>query len=271
MSIHNRNEAGILRSGWRRNGSFAVAQVPISDKRAVLAHHEFFRDLPASTLQRLASHARQVHYGAGRRIFSKGDNGLGLLAVLSGVVKISVLSESGREIILNLVGANEIFGEIALLDGGARTADATALEDCELLVLDRRDLLPILMDEPVVSIKLLEVVSRRLRRTSEQVEDLSFGDLSVRLAKALLRLADLQGTLGGPRPRIKITQKELGQTVGLSRERTNWYLRAWEKAGALSLEKGGCIINDRALFAELLEGNLIPDAFPSVPGSPKSQ
>jgi CRP-like cAMP-binding protein len=96
-------------------------------------------------------------------------------------------------------------------------------------------------------------VSSRLRRTSEQVEDLSFGDLSVRLAKALLRVADLQGTLATPHPRIKITQKELGQTVGLSRERTNWYLRAWEKAGAISLEKGGCIINDRAQFAELAE------------------
>jgi CRP-like cAMP-binding protein len=212
-----------------------------------------------------------VHYRAGRRIFSKGDEGLGLLAVLSGIVKISVVSENGREIVLNLIGANEIFGEIALLDGGARTADATALNDCELLVLDRRDLLRILMEEPIVSIKLLEVVSSRLRRTSEQVEDLSFGDLSVRLAKALLRIADLQGTLDKPRPRITITQKELGQTIGLSRERTNWYLRAWEKAGAISLEKGGCIINDRAQFVELVESDPLPDAFRGVPGRPKSQ
>jgi CRP/FNR family transcriptional regulator, cyclic AMP receptor protein len=248
-----------------------VAQIPSGDKGAILAGHEFFRDLPPLTVHRLVSHARQVHYRAGRRIFSKGDEGLGLLAVLSGVVKISVVSENGREIVLNLIGANEIFGEIALLDGGARTADATALNDCELLVLDRRDLLPILMEEPIVSIKLLEVVSSRLRRTSEQVEDLSFGDLSVRLAKALLRLADLQGTLGTPRPRIAITQKELGQTVGLSRERTNWYLRAWEKAGAISLEKGGCIINDQAYFAELVESDPLPDASRGVPGRPKSQ
>jgi CRP-like cAMP-binding protein len=116
---------------------------------------------------------------------------------------------------------------------------------------------------------LLEVVSSRLRRTSEQVEDLSFGDLPVRLAKSLLRVADLQGTLGTPRPRIKITQKELGQTVGLSRERTNWYLRAWEKAGAISLEKGGCIINDRAQLAELADRDSIADDFRGVPGSSK--
>jgi CRP-like cAMP-binding protein len=207
--------------------------------------------MPTATVQRLASHARQSHYPTGLRIFSKGDQGLGLLAVITGVVKISVVSDDGREIVLNLIGPNEIFGEIALLDGGPRTADATALNECELLILDRRDVLPILMEEPTICIKLLEVISRRLRHTSEQVEDLSFGELSVRLAKALLRLAELQGTLSTPKPRVAITQKELGQTVGLSRERTNWYLRAWERAGHISIEKGGCLINDVGQLTEL--------------------
>jgi CRP-like cAMP-binding protein len=222
-----------------------------SDKYSILSGHEFFRGMPVQLLQRLASHARQVHYPAGRRIFSKGDEGHGLLAVLSGVVKISVPSEDGKEIVLNLIGANEIFGEIALLDGGARTADATALTECELLCLDRRDVLAILMENPTVSIKLLEVVCGRLRRTSQQVEDLSFGSLSARLARALLRLATLQGTLGDSEPRVTITQRELGQTVGLSRERTNWYLRAWEKAGYLILVKGGCIIKKRDHLTEI--------------------
>jgi CRP-like cAMP-binding protein len=221
------------------------------DKRAILGNHEFFRGLPPAIIQRLASHARQSHCPAGRRIFSKGDEGHGLLAVLSGVVKISVPSEDGKEIVLNLIGANEIFGEVALLDGGARTADATALSDCELLVLDRRDVLPIIMEEPIVSLKLLEVVSSRLRRTTEQVEDLSFGELAVRLAKALLRLAELQGTIRHARPRVTITQKELGHTIGLSRERTNWYLRMWEREGYVTLEKGGCIVNERDVLAEL--------------------
>ncbi|MDQ4136521.1 MAG: Crp/Fnr family transcriptional regulator [Pseudomonadota bacterium] len=224
-----------------------------SDKRTILANHEFFRGLPSRIIERLASHVRQSRYGADRRIFSKGDEGHGLLAVLSGVVKISVPSEDGKEIVLNLIGAGEVFGEIALLDGGARTADATALSDCEILVLDRRDVLPILMDEPIVCLKFLEVISRRLRRTTEQVEDLSFGEPSVRLAKALLRLAKVQGTIDHPRPRVAITQKELGHTIGLSRERTNWYLREWEKAGYLTLEKGGCVINERNLVAGLAE------------------
>jgi CRP/FNR family transcriptional regulator, cyclic AMP receptor protein len=213
-----------------------------------LANHDFFRGLPQSTVKRLAAHARQAVMPAGQQIFSKGDAGHGLLAVLSGVVKVSVPSESGKEIVVNLIGPNEVFGEIALLDGGPRTADATALSECVLLVLDRRDVLPILMEEPVVAIKLLQVVSNRLRRTTKQVEDISFGDLSVRMAKTLLRLAELQGTIDQARPRVAITQKELGQTVGLSRERTNWYLKGWEKAGYISVEKGGCVINSREVF-----------------------
>lgn len=237
----------------QEQGKSKALQTQPSDKRAILANHELFRGLPPAIIERLASHARQAHYPRGRRIFSKGDEGRGLLAVLSGIVKISVPSEDGKEIVLNLIGHDEIFGEIALLDGGVRTADAMALSECELLLLDRRDVLPILMEEPTVSIKLLEVVSRRLRHTTQQVEDLSFGDLSTRLAKALLRLAELQETLGDPRPRVSITQKELGQTIGLSRERTNWYLRTWEKAGYVTLEKGGCTINSKGAVVQLAE------------------
>jgi CRP/FNR family transcriptional regulator, cyclic AMP receptor protein len=251
MHVHDVNGSRYHPAQVRRNGIAMLVQPQAADKRAILGNHEFFRGLPPEIIQRLASHARQSQCRAGRRIFSKGDEGHGLLAVLSGVVKISVPSEDGKEIVLNLIGANEIFGEVALLDGGARTADATALSDCELLVLDRRDVLPIIMEEPIVSLKLLEVVSSRLRRTTQQVEDLSFGELSVRLAKALLRLAQLQGTIDHARPHVTITQKELGHTIGLSRERTNWYLRVWEKEGYVKLEKGGCIINDRDVLAEL--------------------
>ena len=253
MHVHENNRTRYHPAERICSGTAILVQAPPPDKRAILGNHEFFRGLPSSIVQRLASHARHSHCAGGRRIFSKGDEGHGLLAVLSGVVKISVPSEDGKEIVLNLIGANEIFGEIALLDGGLRTADATALGDCELLVLDRRDVLPILMEEPVVALKLLEVVSSRLRRTTQQVEDLSFGELSARLAKALLRLAEVQGTITQPRPRVTITQKELGHTIGLSRERTNWYLRAWEKAGHLTLEKGGCVINSKDLVAELAE------------------
>jgi CRP-like cAMP-binding protein len=224
----------------------------ILDKSMVLAGHEFFRDVPPPVVEQLAAHARSTTVSSGRYIFRKGDEGLGLLAVSSGIVKVSVPSSDGKEIVLNIIGAGEIFGEIALLDGEPRTADAIAVTRCELLFLDRRDFLRVLHDQPLLAIKLLAVVSRRLRRTSEQVEDISFAAPPTRLAKALLRMAEIQGTIEDKAPRVAITQKELGQTVGLSRESTNKYLRIWEEAGHIRLEKGACTIRNRRFLQDCL-------------------
>jgi CRP/FNR family transcriptional regulator, cyclic AMP receptor protein len=225
---------------------------PASRRRDVLGRHEFFSELPALIVDQLDSHARQATYRAGQRIFSKGDEGFGLLAVMSGLVKISVLAEDGREIALNMIGPNEIFGEIALFDGKPRTADATALIACELIILDRRDFLPLVAKHPAMAIKLLEILSSRLRRTTEQVEDLSFGNLKTRLAKTLLGLAEAQGMAASPQPKVEITQKELGYAIGLSRESTNRYLREWQEAGYVTLRKGACIINRRDRLAQLI-------------------
>jgi CRP/FNR family transcriptional regulator, cyclic AMP receptor protein len=227
-----------------RNHAMATDESPRPlGKSEILGRHEFFRGLSLGVLQQLASHARQQSYRAGQRIFSKGDEGLGLLAVITGIVKISVPGEDGREIVLNLIPPNEIFGEVALLDGKPRTADAVALTECQLLVLDRRDFIPLIGDVPAIAVQLLEIICGRLRRTTEQVEDMYFGNLQARLAKALLRLAEIQGVAHEPKPRVTITQKELGFSVGLSRESTNRYLRDWAQAGYVSLEKGTCILN----------------------------
>jgi CRP/FNR family cyclic AMP-dependent transcriptional regulator len=223
----------------------------IPDKAGLLARHEFFREVAPDVIRRLGAHARLVSFRRGERIFAKGDPGLGLLAVVSGLVRISVPSKDGKEIVLRLVTANEIFGEIALLDGGPRTADATAASKCHVLSLDRRDFVSVLEEEPALAIRLLGLVSRRLRQTSEQVEDISFADPQKRLAKALLRLAEVQGTAAAAAPSISITQKELGRTIGLSRESTNKLLRDWENAGHVSLQKGGCTIRNRTFVDEL--------------------
>jgi CRP/FNR family transcriptional regulator, cyclic AMP receptor protein len=215
----------------------------VPDKGALLARHEFFRGVSDEVMRKLAVHARLIGYPIGATIFAKGDPGLGLLAVVSGLVRISVPAKGGREVVLRLVGANEVFGEIALLDGGPRTAVATAATQCRLLSLDHRDFVPVLKDEPALAIRLLGLISHRLRQTSEQVEDISFADPQKRLAKALLRLAEVQGAAQAVRPRITITQKELGRTIGLSRESTNKWLRDWETTGHISLEKGGCTID----------------------------
>ena len=159
------------------------------DKRAILQNHALFGALGSGVIDQLSAHAASKRIKRGTTIFSKGDQGTCLYAVCSGQVKITVPSGEGKDAVFNLIGPGQIFGEIALLDGGQRTADAVAAKDCELLVIDRRDFIPLVHREPDIAIKLIEILCRRLRNTSEQVEDVIFLDLPARLAKALLRLA----------------------------------------------------------------------------------
>jgi CRP/FNR family cyclic AMP-dependent transcriptional regulator len=217
----------------------------VLDKRAVLARHQFFQGVATEIVDRLASRARLTSEPEGRVLFRKGDPGTGLLAVISGIVRISVPSGEGSEIVLNLVSNGQIFGEISLLDGGPRTADAVTASKCQLLILDRRDFVGVLHDHPSFAVRLLGLICTRLRQTSEQVEDMTFASPETRLAKALLRLADVQGVGTAEEPLVSITQKALGWTIGLSRESTNKCLREWEEAGYVGLGKGTCLIRDR--------------------------
>jgi CRP/FNR family cyclic AMP-dependent transcriptional regulator len=217
-----------------------------SDRRLLLRQLDLFRDVPPDIVERLASHVRVSHFAPGQQIFEKGDAALGLFRALS---------PNGSGIVLNLIGFGEIFGEIGLLDGNTRSADAIAFTECQLLAIDGRDFNAALSGNPTMALKVLSLVSSRLRRTSEQVEEIAFADLPTRLAKVLLWLSDQQNDGGGGmRPsRITITQKELGRTVGFSRESTNKCLREWEDAGYLRLEKGGCTILNHAFLQRMTE------------------
>ena len=121
----------------------------------------------------------------------------------------------GREIVLTVIGEGDIVGEIALLDGKERTADATAVSDCEMLVIERRSFLPFLEQHPLVATRLLVALCARLRRTTEQVEDLALLNLPERLAKKLLSLATTQSerTPEGIRIAARLTQGELGNML----------------------------------------------------------
>ena len=163
------------------------------DKRKVFASHELFSRFSPAEIERLVSFSHARAYGAGEVIFEKGSPGQGLMAVMSGRVRISSPSPEGREIVLNIIHPGQIFGEIALLDGKERTADATAMEACELLILERRDFVPFLEKHPDICLRLIAVLCERLRRTTEQVEDVLFLDLQARLAKTLLHLVDAHG------------------------------------------------------------------------------
>src|SRR5438270_7402583 len=182
------------------------------DKLALLRHHPLFGQLPPRVIEHLGSYMRKRALARGETIFAKGDPGSGLMGVLSGSVKISVPSADGRDIVLNIIHAGEIFGEIALLDGHPRTADATAMTDCELMVIERRDFIPFLHSQPELAIEIIKTLCSRLRRTTDQVQDLSFLNLPTRLAKALLRLTDAEPP--GPMRKVTITQREISQIIG---------------------------------------------------------
>ena len=225
------------------------------DKLSLLRNHSLFRDLPAAVIEHLGSYMKTRRVVRGTTIFAKGDPGTGLMGVLAGTVKVSVASADGKDIVLNLFHEGEVFGEIALLDGRPRTADATAMSDCELVVIERRDFVPFLSDHPDVMLKFIEILCSRLRRTSEQVQDITFLNLPTRLAKTLLQLTAADDGSAAAR-KAAVTQREISQMIGISRESTNKQLRAWAKRGWIRLERGGVnVVAPDKLAAIATEGS----------------
>jgi CRP/FNR family cyclic AMP-dependent transcriptional regulator len=220
------------------------------DRTAILRDHPLFSGLPREILERICAYGKMKEVKRGATIFTKGESGQSMFAVCSGSVKISVPSLEGKDAVFNFINEGGIFGEIALLDGHPRTADAIAAANCQLMMIDRRDFLPLLHSYPELAVKVIDVLCRRLRHTSEQVEDIVFLDLPGRLAKTLLRLvSDREQTSASKR--IAITQKEIGHIIGMSRESTNKQLRDWERRKWIKLERGGIVILQQAALAAL--------------------
>jgi CRP-like cAMP-binding protein len=186
------------------------------------------------------AHAQTRRYPAGHLLFCKGDPGDKLFAILSGQVRISALSEFGQEVILNILGPGEIFGEIALLDGKDRTANASTIGDCELVTIGRGDFLSFLAHHPEVNQRMLEVLCARLRWVSESYEDVVFRRLPHRLARKILFLTEHFGEAGKGAVRISVplSQQELGNMIGATRESINKQLRQWVRAGLVTYADG---------------------------------
>jgi CRP-like cAMP-binding protein len=216
------------------------------EKRQILQRHFLLGKLSPNEIDALISYARVERYPIGREIFAKGSPGQCLMAVLRGSVKISSLSVGGKEIVFAIFNAGDIFGEIAVLDGEERSADATAMTECELLVLDRRDFLPVLEGHADLCMILLRILCRRLRQTTEQVEDVMFLDLESRVAKALLQLVERVGlrALHSPSVELHVSQRELGNMAGGSRESVNKIFQNWYRRGLINLSKGSITIHN---------------------------
>ena len=219
-----------------------------SSKLSVLRKHPYFADLEPEAFDQLCRYAKHSTLKRGATLFARGDPGISLYAVISGSVKISISSPDGRNAILNIIGPGEIFGEIALLDGGVRSTDATANTNCELFTIDKREFIPFVRSQPTLAMKFIELLCTRLRRTSDQVEQVILQNLPGRLASALLRLTEKQKLEPQGRT-VAITQQEISEMVGMTRESINKQLRAWAARDWVRLEHGAIVV----LKAELLQ------------------
>jgi CRP-like cAMP-binding protein len=225
---------------------------PSSSKLEVLRKHPIFSDLEPAAFDQLCRYAKLSTLKRGATIFSKGDAGNSLFAVISGTVKISSSSAEGRSAILNLIGSGEVFGEVALLDGLSRTTDAIANSDCEIFVIDRREFIPFVRGQPALAMKFIELLCARVRWTSEQVEQVILQDLPGRLASALIRLTEKHQQSPVSRT-ITVTQQEISEMVGMSRESINKQLRAWATRKWVRLEHGAIVVLDAEALQALAE------------------
>ena len=228
----------------------------ISAQRHLLRRSPLFSSLGDNEADAILARANVGRYAAGQEIFAKGDPGDSMMAILRGRVQISTPSPDGRQIVLMIMHDGDVFGEIALLDGKERTADAIALSDSELLIVPRGPFLELLEHRPDIAAGLLTVLCDRLRRNSERVEDLAFLDLETRIAKTLLRLASEAGAEGKASPSfriaVKVSQRALGELVGGSREAVNKVLHKWKSSGIIEIERGSILICDRDRLAAQL-------------------
>lgn len=206
---------------------------------AALRRVPFLTVLPERELEQLALQTHPRRYRAGDIIFHREDPGSTLYIVQSGRVKLVLASPEGREVTVGLLGAGDFFGELALLDGGPRSATVVALEPVEALTLARAPFVAVLEHHPEVAGALLTVLGERIRQTDELLQDILFLDLPARLAKRLLALGEQHGhrTPEGLRIDLRLSQTDLARMVGSTRESVNRCLNAYSERGLLRLDR----------------------------------
>jgi CRP/FNR family cyclic AMP-dependent transcriptional regulator len=216
------------------------------DRRRLLKEVSIFSSLTEPELDGLLVATSTKHLSEGEILFRKGDSGRQLYGVVEGRLRIYASGPDGKEMVFHIADPGDVIGEIALLDSNPRSANVVAIEDAELLTLDRRDFLPFLDRHPRVAVQLAELLAARVRRLSELAEDSILLALRARLAKKLIALARNYGTPteGGTRIELKLPQQALGELVGTSRESINKQLRDWTQRGLVHFERGTITVLD---------------------------
>ena len=205
-----------------------------------------FSALDDEAAQALRRSMAEITLGRGQVLFREGDSGDKLYVVCEGKVKLGRTSSDGRENLLAILGPGEMFGELSLFDPGPRTATATAVTDTQISALGHDDLTTWVSGRPEVALSLLKQISSRLRRTNEVIGDLVFSDVPGRVAKALLDLSNRFGVRSedGVHVGHDLTQEELAQLVGASRETVNKALADFAGRGWIRLEARAVVLLD---------------------------
>ncbi len=217
------------------------------DVRTALRDNTFLGGLPGDVFDGVHRRGHLVHYDKGEVMFRRGDEGASMMLILAGSVKISNTTIDGREAVLNFLGPGDVNGEITVLDGLDRTATAIALEPTDAFVLQRRDLLPVILANPEAMMEIIQALCGKLRITSALIED-GLNEMPGRTARGLLRLADQHGrqTKAGIVIPLRLSQRDLGGYLGLSRENTSRQLTALRQRGVIGADGPHIVIRDRA-------------------------
>jgi CRP-like cAMP-binding protein len=218
----------------------------VPHEEEVVRRAPLFTALDEAAAVSLRASMDTVKIAKGSILFKEGDDGEHLYVIIDGKLKLGTSSGDGRENLLSILGPGEMFGELSLFDPGPRTSTATAVTDARLLSLSHEKVIPWLKQNPEVSLQLLTRLSQRLRRTNEAVGDLVFSDVPGRVAKALIDLGDRFGKTApdGLLVNHDLTQEELAQLVGASRETVNKALADFAGRGWLKLDGRSVLITD---------------------------
>jgi len=208
--------------------------------RNLLKKITMFSALEENELDKLEASLVRRRYAEGQVLFHMGDEGDDLYIIQKGRVKVSIPSSKGEEVILTILSAPELLGELSFIDGKPRSATVQAMEPTEVFCLHRGDFLEFLRGHFDVVLRVLEVLAQRLRRTDTLLADTHFLDITSRLAKKILDLSRMFGIEEKERIRIavRVTQKDLASMVGASRESVNKQIRALREQGIINLSGG---------------------------------
>jgi CRP/FNR family transcriptional regulator, cyclic AMP receptor protein len=221
------------------------------EARRLLGDCVLFEGLSAAERAAIAARARIRAFEAGETIFAIGAPGDQMMAVLNGTVRISVPSNDGKELLLAIIQPGEVFGELAVLDGKERSADALAESACTLAILDRREVLAVFERNPSAWLKIVEILCHRLRSADQVLAEVALLQLPARLAKMMLRVSG--NSADEPTKKIRFSQRELASMVGGTRESVNKCLRKWQMGGIVQISEGWIAITDRAALETIAE------------------